>query len=98
MEEQEFYNIEDLPKEVLYTLKDRNIIGCDPGKRSLVYMVDEFGKKLQYTAPQRKRESKAKTNQRILLLERKRNGIIEKETILSEKIVRQLITPYLRNI
>ena len=85
MEEQEFYNIEDLPIEQLNTLKNRNIIGCDPGKRSLVYMVDEFGKKLQYTAPQRKRESKAKTNQRILLLERKRNGIVEKETIMSEK-------------
>ena len=50
---------------------------------SLVYMMDKNGNKLQYTAPQRKRESKAKTNQRILLEERKRNGIIEKETILS---------------
>ena len=41
------------------------------------------GKKLQYTAPQRKRESKAKTNQQILLVEKKRNNIIEKETHLS---------------
>jgi hypothetical protein len=46
-------------------------------------MMDKNGHKLQYTAPQRKRESKAKCNQRIMLLERKRNGIIEKETILS---------------
>jgi hypothetical protein len=83
LEEQEFYNIEDLPKEKLDTLKNRNIIGCDPGKRSLVYMVDGNGKKLQYTAPQRKRESKTKTNQRIILLEKNRNGIIEKETKLS---------------
>ncbi|NBO24774.1 MAG: hypothetical protein EBU93_06030, partial [Chlamydiae bacterium] len=83
LEEQEFYNIEDLPKEQLDILKNRNIIGCDPGKRSLVYMVDGNGKKLQYTAPQRKRESKTKTNQRILLLERNRNGIVEKETKLS---------------
>jgi len=64
-------------------LKYRNIVGCDPGKRSLVYMVDSQGTKLQYTSPQRKRESKTKTNQRILLLERNRNGIIEKETQLS---------------
>jgi len=83
LQEQDFYNIEDLSREQLDTLKDRNIIGCDPGKRSLVFMMDKNGNKLQYTAPQRKRESKAKTNQRILLEERKRNGIIEKETHLS---------------
>ena len=83
LQEHDFYNIEDLSKEQLDTLKERNIVGCDPGKRSLVYMMDKNGNKLQYTAPQRKRESKAKTNQRILLEERKRNGIIEKETRLS---------------
>jgi len=83
LQDQEFNSIEDLSKEQLDTLKNRNIVGCDPGKRNLVYMMDKNGNKLQYTAPQRKRESKAKTNQRILLLERKRNGIIEKETILS---------------
>ena len=67
LQEQEFYNIEDLSKEQLDTLKNRNIVGCDPGKRSLVYMMDNKGNKLQYTAPQRKRESKIKCNQRILL-------------------------------
>ena len=83
LQEQDFYNIEDLSKEQLDTLKERNIVGCDPGKRSLVYMMDKNGNKLQYTAPQRNRESKAKTNQRILLEEKKRNKIVEKETILS---------------
>ena len=83
LSEQEFHNIEDLSKEQLDTLNPRNIVGCDPGKRNLVYMVDETGKKLQYTAPQRKRESKQKCNQRILLQERKNNGIVEKETHLS---------------
>jgi hypothetical protein len=83
LQEQDFYNIEDLSKEQLDTLKERNVVGCDPGKRSLVYMMDKHGNKLQYTAPQRKRESKSKTNQRILLEEIKRNGIIEKETHLS---------------
>jgi hypothetical protein len=81
--EQDFYNIEDLPKEQLDILKPRNIIGCDPGKRNLVYMVDENGKKLQYTAPQRKRESYGKRNQRILVNEKKKNGIIQKETQIS---------------
>ena len=83
LSEQEFHNIEDLSPEQLETLKPRNIVGCDPGKRNLVYMVDETGKKLQYTAPQRKRESKQKCNQRILVQERKKNGIVEKETHLS---------------
>ena len=83
LQEQEFHNIEDLSKDQLEELKPRNIVGCDPGKRSLVYMMDSNGKKLQYTAPQRKRESKAKTNQRILLVEKKRHNIIEKETNLS---------------
>jgi hypothetical protein len=81
--EQDFYGIEDLSKEQLDTLKDRNIVGCDPGKHSLVYMMDKNGKKLQYTASQRKIEGYGKRNQRILLQEKKRNKIIEKETHLS---------------
>ena len=81
--DQEFHNIEDLSPEQLTALKPRNMVGCDPGKRNLVYMVDETGKKLQYTAPQRKRESKQKCNQRILLAEKKKHGITEKETHLS---------------
>jgi len=83
--EQDFYNIEDLSKEQLDELKPRNIVGCDPGKRSLVYMMDSNGKKLQYTAPQRKMESKAKCNQRILLEEKKKQCIIELETELSSE-------------
>jgi hypothetical protein len=85
LQEQDFHNIEDLSIEKLKEVAPRNIVGCDPGKRSLVYMMDDKGNKLQYTAPQRKRESKAKTNQRILLVEKKRNNIIEKETHLSSK-------------
>ena len=83
LQEQDFHNIEDLSIEQLKEVAPRNIVGCDPGKRSLVYMMDDKGNKLQYTAPQRKRESKAKTNQRILLEEKKRNKITEKETYLS---------------
>jgi hypothetical protein len=67
----------------LDTLKNLNIIGCDSGKRSLVYLMDSNGNKLQYTAPQRKRESKLQSNQRILLLEKKKNMITEKEKNLS---------------
>jgi hypothetical protein len=83
--EQDFHNIEDLSIEQLDALKDRNIVGCDPGKHSLVYMMDKQGNKLQYTASQRKIESYGKRNERILLQEKKRNNIIEKETHLSSK-------------
>jgi hypothetical protein len=79
----EFYNIEDLSKETLDMLKDKTIVGCDPGKHSLVYMMDDKRNKLQYTASQRKVESYGKRNQRILQQEKKRNKIIEKETELS---------------
>jgi hypothetical protein len=85
LQEQEFHNIEDLSLEQLDTLKDRNIVGCDPGKHSLVYMMDKQGNKLQYTASQRKIESYGKRNERILLQEKKRNNIIEKETHLLSK-------------
>jgi len=82
-QEQDFHTIEDLSKEELDTLKDRNIVGCDPGKHSLVYMMDKQGNKLEYTASQRKIESYGKRNQRILLQEKKKHKIIEKETRLS---------------
>jgi hypothetical protein len=64
-------------------LKDKTIVGCDPGKHSLVYMMDDKRNKLQYTASQRKIESYGKRNQHILQQEKKRNKIIEKETELS---------------
>ena len=83
LQEQEFHNIEDLSKEQLDELKPRNIVGCDPGKHSLVYMMDKNGNKLEYTASQRKIESYGKRNQRILLQEKKKHNIIEKETKLS---------------
>ena len=83
LQEQDFYSIEDLSKEQLDSLNDRNIVGCDPGKHSLVYMMDKNGKKLQYTASQRKIESYGKKNQRILLQEKKKHKITEKETHLS---------------
>ena len=83
LQEQDFHTIEDLSKEQLDILKDRNIVGCDPGKHSLVYMMDKKGNKLEYTASQRKIESYGKRNQRILLQEKKKHKIIEKETRLS---------------
>ena len=83
VEEKEYPQLELLDDQIIEELKPRKIIGCDPGKRSLVYMVDEDGNKLQYTAPQKRIESKAKRNAYVLGIEKRRYGIIDKETILS---------------
>ena len=82
-EDFEYISIEELDKQQLENLKPRNIVGLDPGKRSLVYMIDGLGNKLQYTAPQRKKESMTKRNQIILQREKKNNNINEYENVLS---------------
>jgi len=41
------------------------------------------GNKLQYTAPQKRIESKSKRNAYVLRIEKRRSGIIKKETVLS---------------
>jgi len=84
VEEKEYPYLESLDDAELVKLKSRKIIGCDPGKRSLVYMVDEEGRKLQYTAPQKRIESKAKRNAYVLGIEKRRFGISKKETLLSD--------------
>ena len=85
VEENEYPQLETLDDQIIEELKPRKIIGCDPGKRSLVYMVDEEGNKLQYTSPQKRIESKTKRNAYVLGIEKQRFGIIEKETVLSEQ-------------
>ena len=87
---QRFFNVRGFnPKaknsyELYEFLKDiKDSLSYDLKMKTVIYMMDNKGNKLQYTAPQRKRESKTKCNQRILLYERKKNGIIEKETQLS---------------
>jgi hypothetical protein len=82
-EDFEYISIEELDTQQLENLKPKNIVGLDPGKHSLVYMMDGQGNKLQYTAPQRKKESMAKRNQIILQREKKNNKINEYENVLS---------------
>jgi hypothetical protein len=82
-EDFEYISIEELDTQQLEILKPKNIVGLDPGKHSLVYMMDGQGNKLQYTAPQRKKESMAKRNQIILQREKKNNKINEYENVLS---------------
>jgi len=83
VEEKEYPQLETLDDQIIEELKPIKIIGCDPGKRSLVYMVDDEGNRLQYTAPQKRIEGKAKRNSYVLGIEKRRYGIIDKETVLS---------------
>jgi len=84
IKEDEFY-ISDLTDEELEKCKKRKIISIDPGKQSLVYMIDENKNKLRYTASQRRVESYRKKNSMILHWEKLNNNIIEEETKLSDQ-------------
>jgi hypothetical protein len=72
IEEKEYPKLEEIDNDIIKELKHRKIVGCDPGKRSLVYMVDEQGNKLQYTAPQKRIESKSKRNAYVLKVEKEK--------------------------
>ena len=80
-----FHYVEDLHDEQLENFKERPIVGADPGKFNLLYLVDGEGKKLRYTAIQRRRESLSKRNRTILLSEKSKHGITEKESQLLEQ-------------
>ena len=77
-------SIETFDANHCQALTGRTVVGVDPGKFNIVYMTDGE-KKLRYTAYQRRTEMMAKRNQRILLTEKKRHGIIERETELSDR-------------
>jgi hypothetical protein len=83
---QDFKYVNELSMSQLDSMKDRNVVGCDPGKMSMVYMVDENGNKLQYTAHQRRVESYGKRNNRILNQMRKHDKIQPEEAALGRLI------------
>lgn len=80
-----FQYVEDLSAEKLADIQGRKIVGGDPGKYSLAYLADAEGNKLRYNAFQRRTESMAKRNARIIQTEKKKQNVIEKESELSDK-------------
>ena len=74
----------DFPKIDEFEDKGQNIVGCDPGKRSLVCMIDDKGNKLQFTAPQRRFESKSKRSAYIMNKAKKGTIIEEIEADFSD--------------
>lgn len=82
--EDNYKYIEDCNDNELRNFDNKNVVGCDPGKKFLTYMLDKNNNTLKYSSAQRRVESLAKRNSRILLTEKKKHNIIEKETLLSE--------------
>lgn len=87
----EYKKIEELSEEDLKSIENKTIVGCDPGKFQLVYMVSEDKetpgkyKKIQYNALQRQKESKSKRNGKIMEKEKTKWKITKIESELTSE-------------
>lgn len=84
-DEMEFTKLEDLSKEKCdeYLTDKYKLVSLDPGKIRQISMIDDNNKFFKYTACRRRFETYTKRSNYIILQEKKKNGIIEKETKLS---------------
>jgi len=84
-DEMEFTRVEDLSKNKCneYLTDKYKFVSLDPGKIRPITMIDENNKFFKYTACRRRVETYTKGSNYIILQEKKKNGIIEKETELS---------------
>ena len=64
-------------------IKKRKMVCADPGRKFLLYMMDDEGNELKYSCMQRDTESLAKRNRRIMKTNKQNNKVIEYETELS---------------
>lgn len=76
--------IDDVSDYQLEILRGKKIITADPGRKYLMYMMDDEGNSLKYSCMARDTESLAKRNRRILMTNKKNNSIDEKEAELSK--------------
>jgi len=84
--ETEFTKLEDLTKAQCdgYLQTDKyKLVSLDPGKIRPITMIDENNKFFKYTACRRRFETYTKRSNAIILQEKQKNGIIQKETELS---------------
>ena len=81
----EFTKVEDLSKAKCdeYLTDKYKLVSLDPGKIRPITMIDENNNFFKYTACRRRFETYTKRSGYIILQEKKKNGIIEKETKLS---------------
>ena len=75
--------IDDLSDYQMEIIKKRKMVTADPGKKFLLYMMDDEGNELKYSCMQRDTESLAKRNRRIMKTNKENNNVIEYETQLS---------------
>jgi hypothetical protein len=84
-ESNELCYIDDLSDEQLKEFKDKKIVTADPGKKYLLYMIDDENKVLKYSSGQRSMESLNTRNRRIKETNKKQHQeIIDAETELSK--------------
>ena len=84
--ETEFTRLEDLTKSKCdgYLQTDKyKLVSLDPGKIRPITMIDENNKFFKYTACRRRFETYTKRSNAIILQEKQKNGIIQKETEMS---------------
>jgi hypothetical protein len=84
-ETNELCYIDDLSDEQIKEFKDKKIVTADPGKKYLLYMVDNENKVLKYSSGQRSMESLNTRNRRIKATNKEQHPEITKaETELSK--------------
>jgi len=79
--------IDDLNEYQNETLKNKKLVCSDPGKKYLLYMMDDEGNELKYSCMQRDTESLAKRNKRIMGSNKKRN-IISSDLLNQTNIIK----------
>jgi len=72
-----------LTKDECKNYQTKTLIGCDPGKKDIITMVNRNGKYYSYSNCRRRVETYTKRSNQIVLHEKQNNGIIELETGLS---------------
>ena len=92
-DEMEFTKIENLSKEQCnnYLTDKYKLVSLDPGKIRPISMIDENNKFFKYTACRRRFETYTKRSNYVILQEKKKHGIIPKETNLPNFSSRTLI-------
>jgi hypothetical protein len=84
-ENNDLYYIDDLSDEQIEEFKNKKIVTADPGKKYLLYMMDDENKVLKYSSSQRNMESLNKRNKRIKDTNKKQHQeITNAETELSK--------------
>ena len=85
-DEIEFTKLESLSKEQCneYLTDKYKLVSLDPGKIRPISMIDENNKFFKYTACRRRYETYTKRSNYIILQEKKKHGVIQKETELSK--------------